>query len=289
MAFSMADLESRQFRSVKHGYDPDEVDSFLRLVAVDVRGDMVEADSIRQHAAKQIEELEERVREARAETAAARATTERVLEALRLAEAARDDEAARAERIEQERAAVEAALLGADKLCPQCEQAGQDVATILGQASETAGSTVAHAEAEAAEIRRQAEEYSSVIRAEVDAYAAVTRCAADEYATKVRTTSHYEGQANLAEIQTQAHAIIDQAEAEAKAIRDEAERYAANMIADLDALQKQTEQEARSLVDRARHDAGAGIELDLREEPAEHPGSSGRLESAEGDSLTGSW
>ena len=256
MTFSMAEIETRRFRTVKRGYDPEEVESFLRLLAVDVNGDLIAAESTRQAASKRLQDFEGRLDEARAETAAARATTDRVLHALRVAEAARDAEVARAEQIEQERTAVEAALLGTDRLCPQCEQAGSDVATMLQRASEAAEATMEHAEADAAETRRQADEYSSAVRAEVDAYANVTRAAAEEYATKVRTTAHYEGQASLAEVQGEARDILERAHQEAAAIRDEAERYAAAVIADLDALQKETEQEAQSLIERAKQEAG---------------------------------
>jgi DivIVA domain-containing protein len=272
MVFSMAEIETRQFRIVKKGYDPEEVQSYLRLVAVDVNGDLVAADSMRQAAARQLEGVEGRIDQAQAEATAARATTERVLAALRLAEEARDAEAARAERIEREREVVEAALLGAEKLCPQCERSGHDIATMLHTASETANATVEQAENDATERRREADEYADIVRAdaeayanatraEADAYANVTRSDADDYATKVRATAHYEGQASLAAIEAQAKATVEHAEAEAHAIRQEAERYAAAMIADLDALQRQTEQEAQSLIERAKKEAGHGEDV----------------------------
>lgn len=215
MDLSAEDILERDFRSRRRGYDSDEVDEFLELVA------------------RHVHELEEEVEESRR-------LLERPIElgGHQLASIFNRAQEITDDLMEQARTSRDHAQKEADELA----------AKILGEARSEAEALRSRAREETTSQREDAEAYASQLRAEVEK----ERSEADRYAQQVRSDAEEEAERIRSEVRKEAETVRSDAEERALHLREQAETRAQEIMSEADEKARAETEDAERRVEQLR-------------------------------------
>ncbi|MDH3753469.1 MAG: DivIVA domain-containing protein [Acidimicrobiia bacterium] len=226
MSLSPAEIEAKQFALVRKGYDPAEVDAFLRQLATRVAESAADFGPIGDQVAMVLQTANE--------TAAA------------IVEKAEDD--ARAANADADRLRDEAERIRAS--------AQSDANHTLADAESYAQTTRTSADEYSVSIRSQTDEYAVGARSQADEYSAVTRATADEHSEQIRSIANDEATA----IRAQAE---DDANRRAQAVLAATQDRLDSLIATETAIRERVQSVAAELQRIAQQVAGTTDVVDL--------------------------
>jgi DivIVA domain-containing protein len=194
MELSPQAVAAATFKTVKRGYDPDEVRAYLVEVSASLESSHQQATAMEARARAAIAKLQDATHHAPSSPAVAPDEAETISRTLLLAQRTADT-------------AIAEALTQA--------------AAVAAKAESDAAAITAKAESEAAAVRAQADGEAAAVRAQADGEAAAVRARAESEAAAVTTVAKNEATAAVEQARAAAAMMLDEARAEARRTKDD--------------------------------------------------------------------